>query len=170
MRVYNCANCNSGDTGLNHDDALFDKEPNMSILSEFKQFAVQGNMVDLAVGVIIGGAFGKIVSSLVADVVMPMIGIFAGGVDFTKLSYVIKPAETLADGKVVEAVTLNYGNFLQTSFDFLIVAIAVFLMVKGINSLRKPATTAEAAAAPPKEETLLTEIRDILKQRSFASV
>jgi large conductance mechanosensitive channel len=152
-------------------EVLRDKEPPMSILSEFKQFAIQGNMVDLAVGVIIGGAFGKIVSSLVADVVMPMIGIFAGGVDFTKLSYVIKPAETLADGKIVEAVTLKYGNFLQTSFDFLIVAIAVFLMVKGINRLRKPAVaTVEAAPAPPKEETLLTEIRDILKQRSFASV
>ena len=132
----------------------------MSILKEFREFAVKGNVVDMAVGVIIGGAFGKIVSSLVSDVIMPPIGILVGGVDFKDLSVVLQPA---AEG--VEAVTLKYGAFLQTVFDFLIIAIAIFGMVKAINTLkREPEPEPEAAPEPTAEEKLLTEIRDLLKK------
>ncbi|MEZ4374299.1 MAG: large-conductance mechanosensitive channel protein MscL [Polyangiaceae bacterium] len=134
----------------------------MGIVSEFKEFAVKGNVVDLAVGVIIGGAFGKIVSSFVADVVMPPLGVATGGVNFSKLEYVLKAAE----GEKA-AVTLKYGMFLQNIFDFLIIAIAVFLMVRVINRVRRKE---EAAPAPPPEpsaeEKLLTEIRDLLKAKS----
>jgi large conductance mechanosensitive channel len=134
----------------------------MSMLQEFKEFAVKGNVIDLAVGVIIGGAFGKIVSSFVADVVMPPIGFLVGGVDFTKLAITLK--EKVGD---VPAVTLNYGNFLQTTFDFLIVAMAIFIAVKFINKLKKEEAPAPAAAPEPtKEELLLTEIRDLLKAKN----
>ena len=129
----------------------------MGMISEFKEFAVKGNMVDMAVGIIVGGAFGKIVTSLVNDVLMPCVGILMGGVDFKKLSYVIKEAA----GKD-PAVTLNYGNFIQTSIDFLIVAFCIFIMVKMINSLKKKEE--EAPSEPPAEEVLLTEIRDLLKK------
>ena len=131
------------------------------MLKEFKEFAMRGNVVDLAVGVVIGAAFGKIVSSVVADVIMPPIGLALGGVDFADLKLVMKEAvgET-------PAVTLNYGSFIQTCVDFLIVAFAIFLLVKLINSLKRE----EAAAPPPPpapsaEEALLTEIRDLLKNR-----
>lgn len=132
----------------------------MSVVKEFKEFAVKGNMVDMAVGIIIGGAFGKIVSSLVADVIMPPIGLILGGVDFTDLSITLKEAvgET-------PAVTLNYGNFIQTSVDFLIVAFAIFVVVKGINAMKRKEE--EAPSSPPKpsnEEILLTEIRDALQK------
>lgn len=133
----------------------------MSILKEFREFAVRGNVVDMAVGIIIGAAFGKIVSSLVEDVVMPPIGAIIGGVDFTDLAITLKAAEGDAP-----AVLLKYGNFLQTSFNFLIVAAAVFMLVKVVNTLRRKAEEAPAApAAPPRQEVLLEEIRDLLKQK-----
>ncbi|AGH39394.1 Large-conductance mechanosensitive channel [Bibersteinia trehalosi USDA-ARS-USMARC-188] len=132
----------------------------MSILKEFREFAVKGNVVDMAVGVIIGGAFGKIVSSLVSDVVMPPIGMLIGGVDFKDLAIVLQEAQGEA-----EAVTLKYGAFIQNIFDFLIIAIAVFGMVKAINSLKKaPEPEPEKPAEPSAEEKLLTEIRDLLKK------
>jgi large conductance mechanosensitive channel len=130
----------------------------MSIIKEFKTFAMRGNVVDLAVGIIIGGAFGKIVSSVVADVVMPPIGLLVGGVNFTSLAITLKEAAGKAP-----AVTLNYGNFLQAVFDFLIVAFAVFMLVKAMNTLQKKEEA--AAPPPPQQEVLLTEIRDILKQK-----
>jgi large conductance mechanosensitive channel len=129
----------------------------MSILSEFREFAVRGNVVDLAVGVIMGGAFGKIVSSLVNDVVMPPIGLAVGGMDFTSLVLTLREAE---GGK--PAVAIRYGNFLQTSFDFLLVALSVFALVKLVNRLHRPAPT-PAPAEPPKQEVLLAEIRDELR-------
>lgn len=130
----------------------------MSILKEFREFAVKGNVIDMAVGVIIGGAFGKIVSSLVNDIVMPPIGMLIGGVDFKDLAVVLKEAQ---DG--AEAVTLKYGAFIQNVFDFIIIAIAIFAMVKAINSLKK-APEPEAPKEPTTEEKLLTEIRDLLKK------
>lgn len=134
----------------------------MGMLQEFKEFAVKGNVIDMSVGIIIGGAFGKIISSFVADVVMPPIGVAVGGVDFTKLAVTLK--EKVGD---VPAVTLNYGNFLQTMVDFTIVAVAIFMVVKLINSLKKAEAAApEAPAAPTKEELLLTEIRDLLKSKN----
>jgi large conductance mechanosensitive channel len=123
---------------------------------------MRGNVVDLAVGVVIGAAFGKIVSSVVADVIMPPIGMLLGGVGFTDLKLILKEAV----GEV-PAVTLNYGTFIQTCIDFLIIAFAVFLLVKGINSLkRKEAEAPPAPPAPSAEEALLTEIRDLLKNRA----
>jgi len=139
----------------------------MSVLKEFKDFAMRGNVIDLAVGVIIGGVFGKIVASLVADVIMPPIGLLVGGVTFTDLKWEMKAAE-LVDGVGKAAVTLNYGNFLQVTFDFIIVAFAIFMFIKGMNRLNKKKEEAPAAPASPpapsKEEQLLTEIRDLLKK------
>lgn len=130
----------------------------MGMINEFKAFAVRGNVIDMAVGIIIGAAFTKIVSSFVADVVTPPLGMLIGGVDFSDLSIVLKQA--VGDAP---AVTLSYGSFLQTVFDFIIVAFAIFLAVKGINSLkRKEAAAPSAPPAPSKEEVLLTEIRDAL--------
>lgn len=137
----------------------------MKILQEFKQFAMKGNVVDMAVGIIIGAAFGKIVSSLVNDVIMPPIGMLIGGVDFTDLKVILKEATLDPAGNAIDAVTLNYGSFIQTTIDFLIVAFAIFLMIKAMNQLKKKET--EAPPAPPepsKEEKLLTEIRDLLKK------
>ena len=134
----------------------------MSILKEFKEFAVQGNAVDMAVGIVIGASFGKIIASLVADLVMPPIGVLVGGVDFTKLGVTL--VEAVGDKP---AVMLNYGNFIQTVVDFTIIAFAIFMVIKLINKLKK--TEAEAPAAPPaptKEEILLTEIRDLLKAKN----
>ncbi len=105
-----------------------------SFLQEFKAFAMKGNVIDMAVGVIIGGAFGKIVSSIVADVIMPPIGLLVGGVNFTDLKWVLKPAE-MVDGKEIAAVTLNYGNFLQVTFDFLIIAFSIFMFIKLLTKL-----------------------------------
>ena len=133
----------------------------MSVLKDFKDFAMRGNVIDLAVGVIIGGAFGKIIASLVADVIMPPIGLLVGGVNFVDLKWQMKPA-MIVDGVKKAAVTLNYGNFIQVTFDFLIFAFCIFLFVRGINSLSKK--EAEAPAVPSKEELLLTEIRDLLKK------
>ena len=132
----------------------------MSIASEFKQFAVKGNVVDMAVGVIIGAAFGKIVSSVVADIVMPPIGLLVGGVDFTDLTITLKGAEGAAP-----AVVLRYGQFIQHVFDFFIVAFAVFWLVKGLNTLKRNEAAPAAPAEPTKQEVLLTEIRDALRQR-----
>ena len=132
----------------------------MSIVKEFKEFAMRGNVVDLAVGVIIGAAFGKIVTSLVNDVIMPPIGYLTGGIDFKNLKVVIKPAD--AANKVAE-VAINYGNFINTVIEFLIIAFCIFLIVKAINSLKQPEEAAPAAEpAPTKEELLLTDIRDLL--------
>lgn len=139
----------------------------MSLLKEFKSFAMRGNVIDLAVGVIIGGAFGKIVASLVADVIMPPIGLLVGGVNFTDLKWEMKAAE-IVDGVEKAAVTLNYGNFLQVTFDFIIVAFAIFMFIKGMNRLNRKKEEAPAPAAPPapsKEELLLAEIRDLLKEK-----
>ncbi len=131
----------------------------MGMLQEFKEFAVKGNAVDMAVGIIVGAAFGKIISSLVADVVMPPIGVLIGGVDFTKLAFTLKEAAGDAP-----AVTLNYGNFIQALVDFTIIAFVIFMAVKLINSLKKKEAPAPTAAPEPsKEELLLTEIRDLLK-------
>lgn len=133
----------------------------MSIIKEFKAFAMRGNVIDMAVGIVIGGAFGKIVSSFVADVIMPPIGLLLGKVNFADLAVTLKQA-----GETTAAVTLNYGKFIQTLVDFTIVAFAIFLVVKGMNSLKKKEAAAPPApAAPSKEEVLLAEIRDILKQK-----
>ncbi len=135
----------------------------MKIIDEFKAFAMKGNVIDMAVGIIIGAAFGKIVSSMVSDIVMPPLGLLIGGVNFTDLKLVMKAA---ADGN--PAVTWNYGNFLQVCFDFLIVAFAIFLLIKGINAARKKEEAKPAAPpAPPEptaQEKLLAEIRDLLKK------
>jgi len=132
----------------------------MSMMSEFRDFAMRGNVVDMAVGIVIGGAFGKIVTSFVNDVLMPPIGMAIGGVDFSDLAVVLKEAAGEA-----EAVTLNYGAFIQTVLDFVIIAFAIFMVVKAMNNLKKKEEA--APPAPPKpsaEETLLTEIRDLLKK------
>ncbi len=131
----------------------------MSMMSEFKEFALKGNVVDLAVGVIIGGAFGKIVSSFVEDVIMPPIGMMLGGVVFKYLAFTLKAAE----GKSA-AVLLNYGKFIQTIVDFAIVAFVIFLVIKAMNSLKKQEAAAPAAPpAPSAQEVLLTEIRDAIR-------
>ncbi len=137
----------------------------MGIFKEFKTFIARGNVIDLAVGVIIGAAFGKIVSSFVSDVIMPPIGYFLGGVNFTNLKVILKNATIDATGKAVEAVSLNYGSFLQTVLDFLIVAFCIFMVVKMINKMKSlNKKEEEAAAAPPADIQLLTEIRDLLKK------
>ena len=128
----------------------------MGIANEFVAFVKRGNVIDLAVGVIIGAAFGKIVSSLVADVIMPPVGYLVGGVNFTDLSAMIGGGD--------KPVTINYGNFVQTVFDFLIIAFCVFLMVKAVNALHRKEVA--KPAEPPAQEKLLTEIRDLLKSRA----
>lgn len=133
----------------------------MAILKEFREFAVKGNVVDMAVGIIIGAAFGKIVSSFVGDVIMPPLGILIGGINFTDLAFTLKDAvgETAA-------VTLNYGRFIQALVDFTIVAFAIFMAVKAMNTLkRKEEAAPPSPPVPTREEQLLTEIRDLLKQR-----
>src|SRR5512133_3090114 len=132
----------------------------MKLVDEFKGFAMKGNVVDMAVGIIIGAAFGKIVSSAVADIIMPPLGLLLGGVNFTDLKVVMKAATDVAP-----AVTWNYGNFLQVTFDFLIVAFAVFMLIKALNAARKKEEDKPSAPPElPKEEILLTEIRDLLKK------
>lgn len=137
----------------------------MGFLKEFKDFAMRGNVVDMAVGIIIGGAFGKIVSSAVSDVIMPPVGLALGGVNFTDLKMKLSDAVMEGDKVVKEAVTINYGNFLQVTVDFIIVALVIFMMVKAMNSMKKKEEAAPAAPPPPSEEvTLLREIRDSLKK------
>lgn len=141
----------------------------MSFIQDFKAFVLKGNVVDMAVGVIIGGAFGKIVTSIVNNIIMPPIGVLTGGMDFTDLKLVLKDAVKEGDQVVSEAVTLNYGQFIQDVVDFLIIAFCIFLMVKGIAALsrKKEEKPAEPAPAPEPsaEEKLLTEIRDLLKNK-----
>jgi len=138
----------------------------MGMLSEFRQFAMRGNVVDLAVGVIIGGAFGKIVSSFVADVLMPPIGVLLGGTDFTSLKLILKDKVMEADKVVSQAVTINYGNFIQVTIDFLIIAFSIFMMIRLMNSMNKKDIPAPASPPEPSnEEKLLTEIRDLLKRQ-----
>jgi len=132
----------------------------MKLADEFKAFALKGNVVDMAVGIIIGAAFGKIISSVVSDIIMPPIGLLIGGVNFTELKVIMKAAT-----ETHPAVTWNYGNFLQVCFDFLIIAFAIFLFIKAIVAARKKEVAAPVAPpAPTKEEILLTEIRDLLKK------
>lgn len=135
-------------------------------LTELKAFMLRGNVVDMAVGVIVGGAFGKIVSSFVNDVVMPPVGVLLGGVNFTDLKILLKAASVDAAGKEVPAVSLNYGSFIQTVFDFTIIAVVIFFAVKGMNSLqKKKEEPAPAAPVITKDQELLGEIRDLLKER-----
>ena len=140
----------------------------MGMLKEFKEFAVKGNVVDMAVGIIIGAAFGKIVSSLVGDVIMPPIGALLGGVDFSNLAFTVKAAVAATPTAAeVPAVIIGYGKFIQTVIDFTIIAFAIFIAVKVINSLkRKEEEAAKAPAEPPAQEVLLAEIRDLLKARN----
>jgi large conductance mechanosensitive channel len=133
----------------------------MSILSEFKAFAMRGSVIDLAVGVVIGGAFGKIVTSLVDQIIMPPIGWLTGGIDFSQLRWVLRPADPAH--KVAE-VAIQYGAFINTMIKYLIIAAAIFAVIKGINSLSR--REAEKPAAPPADVALLTEIRDLLKAKS----
>lgn len=134
----------------------------MRVIQEFKEFAIKGNVVDMAVGIIIGAAFGKIVSSFVGDVIMPPIGVLLGGVDFTNLALTVKEAS--GD---LPAVVIGYGKFLQTVIDFTIIALAVFIGVKAINTLKKKEEVApKVPAAPSNQELLLMEIRDLLKERT----
>jgi len=134
----------------------------MKLLTEFKEFAVKGNVVDLAVGVIIGAAFGKIVSSFVGDVIMPPLGLLTGGVDFKELAWVLRPAQGTNP-----AIIMKYGSFLQSVFDFFLVAVAIFAMVQVIAKLKHKEAAAAPAAEPPKQEVLLEQIRDAIRaQRS----
>jgi len=139
----------------------------MKLLKEFKEFAMKGNVIDLAVGVVIGAAFGKIVSSLVSDIIMPPIGLLVGGIDFKDIAINMKDAVVdPATGKLLKAaVTLKIGNFIQSIVDFTIVAFAIFLLIKGVNNLTRKKNEAPAAPPPPtKDQELLTEIRDLLKK------
>lgn len=138
----------------------------MSMLSEFKEFALRGNVVDLAVGVVIGSAFGKIVGSLVNDVIMPAVGFLVGGVNFSDLAFELKAASVDAAGNEVAAVVIAYGAFIQTVIDFMIIAFAIFVAIKVMNSLKRKQEQAPAAPPSPSAEVqLLTEIRDTLKAR-----
>lgn len=141
----------------------------MSFIKEFKEFAVKGNVIDMAVGIIIGAAFGKIISSVVSDVIMPPIGLMINGVDFKDLSYVIKDAVLGPNKEVLTpAVIISYGKFIQTVIDFTIIAFAVFILVRILNSVKRKQEAAVVPPAPPaptKEEILLTEIRDLLKNK-----
>lgn len=133
----------------------------MSMMSEFREFAMRGNVVDMAIGIVIGGAFGKIVSSFVNDVLMPPIGMLIGGVDFSELSMILKQATEEA-----EAVTVSYGAFIQSVVDFVIIAFAIFMVIKAMNSMKKKeAAKPDEPAKQSAEEILLTEIRDLLRQR-----
>ncbi|MBP9854646.1 MAG: large-conductance mechanosensitive channel protein MscL [Candidatus Omnitrophica bacterium] len=138
----------------------------MKVIQEFKDFAMKGNVVDMAVGIIIGGGFGKIVSSVVNDIIMPPVGILMGGTNFKDLKWILKPASVDTAGAAKDAVTLNYGQFLQTTLDFMILAFAIFLMIKAMNKLKRKEEI--KPAAPPalsRQEILLGEIRDLLKKK-----
>ncbi|MFA5554459.1 MAG: large-conductance mechanosensitive channel protein MscL [Phycisphaerae bacterium] len=138
----------------------------MGLLKEFKTFAMRGNVIDMAVGIVIGGAFGKIVTSLVNDILMPPIGMLLGQVDFSELSVVLKQAGVDEAGKEFAAVTVGYGMFINTIVNFIIIAFAIFMVVKVMNSAKKKEEAAPAAPpAPTKEQMLLTEIRDLLKSK-----
>ena len=132
----------------------------MSVIKEFKAFAMRGNVVDMAIGIILGVAFGKIVASFVGDILMPPIGMLLGGMDFADLAITLKEAS----GEIA-AVTIGYGKFIQSIIDFIIIAFAIFMVVKGMNSMKKKEEAAPAAPPAPSQEVLLAEIRDILKQK-----
>jgi len=134
------------------------------MFKEFKEFAMRGNVMDMAIGIIIGASFGKIVSSFVSDVIMPPVGILVGGVDFSNLVAIIKPEVITEAGSIIPAVTLNYGMFINTVIDFLIVALAIFVVVKVMNSMKKKEEQKPEESAGPTEVELLTEIRDSLKK------
>ncbi len=137
----------------------------MAIVKELKAFMMRGNVVDMAVGVIVGGAFGQIVNSLVNDVIMPPIGVLLNGVNFTDLKLVIKEASVDAAGAAIPAVSLNYGNFIQMVINFVIISTAIFFVIKGMNSLQSKKEEPATPPAPSKEEVLLAEIRDLLKEK-----
>ena len=146
----------------------------MGFFKEFKEFAMKGNVIDMAVGVVIGAAFGKIVSSLVDDIIMPLVGVATGGINFTDYKIVLQKAVMDGQEVITPEVTMNWGAWVQTIVDFLIVAFCIFVMIKFMNNLRKRAEKAQkeeeaaaaaAPAAPTKEEELLTEIRDIVKNK-----
>lgn len=135
----------------------------MGFVKEFKEFAMRGSVVDLAIGVVIGAAFGKIVTSMVDDLIMPVIGFITGGIDFSDMKYIMKAADP---ANKIAAVSINYGNFINTVVQFLIIAFVIFLVIKGINTLKRSQPAEPAAPAPPtKEEALLMEIRDLLKNK-----
>ena len=134
-------------------------------MQEFKEFAMKGNVMDMAVGVVIGGAFGKIVTSLVSDIIMPLIGAVTGGLTFTDWKWVIREAEMVGEEIVKPELVVTWGNLLQVIFDFIIIAFCIFMVVKGINKMKKEQDPAPAAPAGPTQEELLTEIRDLLKNK-----
>ena len=139
----------------------------MGLIKEFKEFAMRGNVLDMAVGIVIGGAFGKIVSSFVEDILMPPIGVLMGGVNFSDLKVVFKQAVMDGENVVTPAVALRYGNFIQVIFDFLIIAFAIFMLIKAVNKFNKKKEEAPAAPeAPPADVQLLTEIRDLLQKKN----
>jgi large conductance mechanosensitive channel len=135
----------------------------MSMIKEFKEFAMRGNVIDLAVGVVIGGAFGKIVTSLVDQIIMPPIGWLTGGIDFSQMKWVLKPADNTDPAHKIAEVAIGYGTFINTLIQFIIIAFAIFLVVKGINKLTRRQEA--VPAAPPADVVLLTEIRDLLKSK-----
>lgn len=135
----------------------------MSMLQEFKAFAMRGNVMDMAVGIVIGGAFGKIVSSLVSDVIMPPIGMLTGGIDFSAMKWVLKPADDSDPKHKIAEVAVNYGSFINTIITFIIIAFAIFIVIKLMNRMQQKKE--DAPAAPPADVALLTEIRDLLKNK-----
>ncbi|HKR75451.1 MAG TPA: large-conductance mechanosensitive channel protein MscL [Rhodanobacter sp.] len=135
----------------------------MGMMQEFKAFAMRGNVMDMAVGIVIGGAFGKIVSSLVSDVIMPPIGMITGGIDFSAMKWVLKPADDSDPKHKIAEVAINYGTFINTIITFIIVAFAIFMVIKLMNRMQQKKE--EAPAAPPADVALLTEIRDLLKNK-----
>lgn len=135
----------------------------MSMLQEFKAFAMRGNVMDMAIGIVIGGAFGKIISSLVSDIIMPIVGMLTGGVDFSKLKWVLKAADDSDPKHKIAEVAINYGTFIDTIITFIIIAFAIFMVIKLMNKMQRKQE--EAPAAPPADVALLTEIRDLLKDR-----
>jgi large conductance mechanosensitive channel len=155
-------NASAVQDGMRTDGYFTLEEFVMGMVKEFKEFAVRGNVVDMAVGIIIGAAFGKIVSSFVGDVIMPPIGVLLGGVNFSNLAFTLK--EAAGD---MPAVVIGYGKFIQTVIDFVIIAFAIFVAIKGINKLKRKEEeeAPKAPAVPPAQEVLLTEIRDLLKER-----
>lgn len=136
----------------------------MGMMKEFKAFAMRGNVMDMAVGIVIGGAFGKIISSLVQDVIMPPIGVLLGGVDFANLKFVLQEAVMNGEEVVTEAVSIGYGAFLNTIVQFIIIAFAIFMVIKAMNSAKKKEEEAPAPDPGPSEKDLLSEIRDLLKK------
>ncbi|TFG49126.1 MAG: large-conductance mechanosensitive channel protein MscL [Candidatus Brocadiia bacterium] len=136
------------------------------MISEFKTFAMRGNVADMAVGIVIGGAFGKIVTSLVGDIIMPLVGMITAGSEFKTLKLILKEGTADASGNIIGQVTVSSGAFVSAVVDFVIIAFAIFLMVKAMNFLRQKEEAKPAPAAPNKEEILLSEIRDILKAKA----